>query len=161
MSKTKVIEMEGKFCDVVHLPLQLQLFKNKKNELGDLVNFRKGIKWLRVEQYGSYLYKESYDQNMPFKRVIISKCNSSFALNDITLNPAPDRKIALPAEKVDNLKKQMLYIPIQHHWFYNNIIADFDKNTNSTQEHTEKCKRKTQEELTSKDLISNFNRLKK
>lgn len=29
------------------------------------------VKWIRIDEYGSYLYKESYDEMTPFQKVDI------------------------------------------------------------------------------------------
>ncbi|CAG9773378.1 unnamed protein product [Ceutorhynchus assimilis] len=71
--KNKVIDMTQHFRNITALPDNLRLINRKKDELNETVRFRDGIKWIRVEEYGSYLYKESYDETVPFKKVNILK----------------------------------------------------------------------------------------
>lgn len=35
--------------------------------------FRDNIKWIRISKFGIYQYKESFDENAPFKTVNILK----------------------------------------------------------------------------------------
>ncbi|KAL3271885.1 hypothetical protein HHI36_022356 [Cryptolaemus montrouzieri] len=59
------------FKKIDKLPQKVRLTNRKKDELNELVRLKDGIKWIRVEEYGSYLYKESYDETVPFRKVDI------------------------------------------------------------------------------------------
>lgn len=136
-AKTKVTEMNGKFRDIGSLMSQLHLFHNKCDENGDLVHFRDGIKWIRVNEFGSYLFKETYDENTPFKKVTISQSKDSFSINDVSLEPIC-RTLSPKPLKIDNLKKQLPFIPAHFRWFYDPIIADKTDGNNNRGKVTKK-----------------------
>lgn len=69
--KNHVTDMTNHFRNINMLQTQLKVIKKKKNLLNEKVPFRDGIKWVRVEEFGSYLYKENYDPFTPFKKVSI------------------------------------------------------------------------------------------
>nr|CAI5856593.1 unnamed protein product [Callosobruchus analis] len=80
-----VTDMAFHFRSFEDLASVLNLINRKKNTLGENVPFRDGIKWIRVSEYGSYFYKESFDPHTPFKEVNIIR-NSRMptpAKNDI------------------------------------------------------------------------------
>nr|CAI5864751.1 unnamed protein product [Callosobruchus analis] len=62
-----VTDMAFHFRNFEDLASVLNLINRKKNTLGENVPFRDGIKWIRVSEYGSYFYKESFDPHTPFK----------------------------------------------------------------------------------------------
>lgn len=101
----------------------LDCITEKKDELNENVRFRDGIKWIRVEEYGSYLYKESYDEMMPFRKVNILKQKS------ITQPPAPiqlerftEKYGTIADKKKANLIEQMPFIKEEYRYFYENIV---------------------------------------
>lgn len=61
--------MTDKFYKISDLTSGLGLYNNKRNDLNEPVKFRDSIRWIRVEKFGYYLYKESLDESAPFKRV--------------------------------------------------------------------------------------------
>lgn len=46
--------MEHQFYNFEALSTSLGIINRKKNTLGEVVRFRDGIKWIRVETFGSY-----------------------------------------------------------------------------------------------------------
>jgi len=68
-----VVNMASNFYDLDELCEQLQVVNRKKNLAKQQVRFRDGIRWIRVERYGSYLYKESLDPFASFQQVDIRK----------------------------------------------------------------------------------------
>nr|CAI5833893.1 unnamed protein product [Callosobruchus analis] len=66
-----VTHMAFHFRNFEDLASVLNLINRKKNTLGENVPFRDGIKWIRVSEYGSYFYKESFDPHTPTKEVNI------------------------------------------------------------------------------------------
>ncbi|KAJ8728609.1 hypothetical protein PYW07_006305 [Mythimna separata] len=72
-SRNNVIDMTDHFRSINDLQKKLNLTNRKVDENKQKVNFRDGIKWIRVEEFGDYLYKENYDEMMPFRKVDILK----------------------------------------------------------------------------------------
>lgn len=59
--KNMVIAMKDHFRDTEDLAERMKFFSKKKDVLNEKVCFRDGIKWFRTESFGSYLFKETYD----------------------------------------------------------------------------------------------------
>lgn len=61
--------MEPHFRVFSDLPNQLQVVNRKINNLNEKVQFRDAVKWIKVERFGYYLYKDSYEEEAPLKEV--------------------------------------------------------------------------------------------
>ncbi|GBN25140.1 hypothetical protein AVEN_200191-1 [Araneus ventricosus] len=68
-----VIDMTPHFRNFKDLHYKLQLTNRKRNVLSEKVSFRDSVKWIKVEDLGSYLYKDYYDPYTPFKKVDLRK----------------------------------------------------------------------------------------
>ncbi|GBN76082.1 hypothetical protein AVEN_161630-1 [Araneus ventricosus] len=68
-----VTDMTAHFRNFKDLCNKLQLTNRKRNVLNEKVAFRDSVKWIRVEEFGSYLYKVCYDPYTPFKKVDLRK----------------------------------------------------------------------------------------
>lgn len=127
-AKAKVVDMSEKFFNISGLVAGLCLYNNKRNDLNELVKFRDSIRWIRVERFGYYLYKDCLDENAPFKRVNITQSGNEPTDFEIEKNYVD--QISVDNKKVDNLKEQIKFIPSQYHWFYNQIFDLNMKNNN-------------------------------
>ncbi|KAG8173196.1 hypothetical protein JTE90_019311 [Oedothorax gibbosus] len=58
--------MSSHFRNLKDLPNILKLYNRKKDQLNAKVD-----KWIRVKEFGSNLYKDGYDPNTSFKKVIV------------------------------------------------------------------------------------------
>jgi len=64
-SKPSVTLMNGKFFSLKDLPELLHLFHNHVNSEGEKVKFRDAVRWIRVTEFGSYQYRESFEEKLP------------------------------------------------------------------------------------------------
>lgn len=131
-ARAKVINMTEKFYDVSGLVAGLGLYNNKRNDLNEPVRFRDTVRWIRVEKFGYYLYKDCLDENAPFKRVNIAQTGSdriNFEIEKKACEQIPIDKL-----KIDNLKELMKFVDPQHNWFYTQIFATAGENNSSTEE---------------------------
>lgn len=119
-----VIDMTNHFRKTENLERNLKLYNRKKDELKQQVPFRDGIKWVRVETYGSYLFKESYDYNTPFKQVNIMRNLNDSGAADLPehIERDPTKTHEISKEKIEDIKQQLKFIPMEHQWFYRNVI---------------------------------------
>lgn len=123
--KNEVIDMTEHFRKIQDLAKNLNIMNRKKDELNEKVRFRDGIKWLRVEEYGSYLYKESYDNFMPFRKVNIIKNKRITELpKDIQIERHMVKYGTISDEKKSNLAEQLKYVKPQYRYFYEKILKD-------------------------------------
>lgn len=124
--QSTVNDMAQYFRDVDNLPNKLGLVNKKKNLLNEKVPFRDGIKWIRIEEFGSYLYKESYDEYTPFKKVSLFKNNPPEDYSpptDIEFTRIYHKTGNISQPKIDNIREQLPFIEEEHRGFYENIIG--------------------------------------
>lgn len=55
----------------------MHLYNSKRNVSIDPVCFQDGIKWIRIEEYGSYQYQNTLDEFTSFMKVDILKCRAN------------------------------------------------------------------------------------
>lgn len=122
----QVTDMTSHFRNFKNLSSKLNLTNRKTNVFNEKVEFRKNVKWIRVEEFGSYLYKECYDPNTPFKKVDLRKKNNIIkkfvGAGDFMLERATDSKAKLTAEKIQNLEQQLPFVKKEYKYFYNSLI---------------------------------------
>lgn len=131
--------MQGKLFDIKTLPQKLGLTLRTKTVNGDAVKLRDNVRWIRVTTFGSFLFRESFDESERWKKVDL--LNSERGEHDMSIYDC--RKISgrvKPAKLLD-LKKQMPYIPETFRPFYNNLIegdeeSDSEQEENSTADDT-------------------------
>lgn len=157
--KNIIIDMSKHFRNFDKLTTDLKIYSTKvKDCLGEKVRFRDGIKWIRVEKFGSYLYKECYDEYTPFKQVNLvdsEKVDTVSLANNIFI-PRLDANVgSISGEKIENLKQQLKFIPDEHKWFYEMIFKlqkDKDneniKRKNTGKSTTGKYKKKNDKNIT-------------
>ncbi|XP_074039492.1 LOW QUALITY PROTEIN: uncharacterized protein [Leptinotarsa decemlineata] len=122
-----VNDMEQYFRDVDSLPNKMGLVNKKKNLLNEKVPFRGGIKWIRIEEFGSYLYKESYDEYKPFKKVSLSKNNppkNNSPPTEFEFTRIHNKTGNISEQKIQNIREQLPFISEEHRGFYENIIGE-------------------------------------
>lgn len=123
--KSRVIDMANHFRKTDDLMTKMKLYNRKKDLLKETVHFRDGIKWIRVDEYGFYLFKESYDPNTPFKKVNIKRyVKDEEEPMNIDIPRLLEKTGELSEEKKKDLKQQLTFIPEEHRWFYNMLITE-------------------------------------
>lgn len=121
--------MTHHFREFKDLAQDLNLINRKKNLQNKTVPFRDGIKWIRVDEYGSYWYKESYDPNTPFQKVNIIKNVRLTPPSHIEIQRIGRKYGKLTPLKIDNLKTQVPFVKDTYHWYYEGIIKDQEENS--------------------------------
>lgn len=139
-AKAKVVDMTNKFYKIDDLATGLGLYNNKRNDLNEPVKFRDSIRWIRVEKFGYYLYKDSLDESAAFKRVNIAQTGVEPV--DFELEKKESEEIPLDKLKVENLKDQLKFIPPQYHWFYDQVLGTATINNNSSSNNNEHVQKK-------------------
>lgn len=98
-----LVDMEHQFKKVDILKNKLRIVNKVKITEGEKINFWDNIKWIRVDTFWSYKYKESYDEDVPFKTVNLLKVKG-FIPTDVTLERLNEKVGDISKEKIDNLK---------------------------------------------------------
>lgn len=109
--------MENHFQNIETLSSKLNLINKKKNNDGEKVLFCDNIKWIQTSKFGSYQYKESHDENVPFQTVNIFKEKKKNSIN-YTLERLTEKTGNISKEKLDNIRTQVKFIPDEYKWFY-------------------------------------------
>lgn len=123
--KNQVIDMAQHFRKISELPQTLRLINRKKDELNAPVRFRDGIKWIRVEEYGSYLFKESYDETVPFRKVnILQNKNRTLAPDNIEIERIRVKYGTISDEKRKNLRELLKFVKPEYRYFYEHILEN-------------------------------------
>lgn len=121
-----VTDMTSHFRNFKDLPKKLKLINRKKNIVNEKVAFRDEVKWIRVEEFGSYLYKDCYDPYTPFKKVNLLKQNrgatNPVQIEEVDLERTTETGASLTSEKIQNLQQQLPYIKNEYKYFYESVI---------------------------------------
>jgi hypothetical protein len=120
-----VTNMSDHFRDFDHLQNDLNLTNRKRNVLNEKVMFRDGVKWIRVDEFGSYLYKECYDEFTPFKKVdILKKRGNEVERQNLSISRLGRKTGSISEEKLKDLKQQQVFIPEEYRFFYNKVFEE-------------------------------------
>jgi hypothetical protein len=93
-----------------------------------------------VDEYGSYLFKETYDEYTPFRKVSLLKQDKKDT-NSKSKKKVPQKMTTsssktvcikrkekpygnVTKEKINNLKAQLKYVKEEHRWFYEKVIQE-------------------------------------
>ena len=125
-----VVRMADKFYNIKKLPSLLKLRNNTKTTTGEKVAFRDKVKWIRVESFGHYLYKESHNESEPWKSVNLLSSGDG-RMPEINITCRPQQKIPLRAAKVKDIQKQLAFIPDVYRGFYTGLTSVSDTATAS------------------------------
>lgn len=118
-----VIDMTNNFRKIDSLVSDLKLVHRKKDVLKETVKFRDGIRWLRVREWGSYLYKESNDIHTPFKKVDLRKWQKNGKQPDVPLLEKVTRDYGVVSEeKKSDIRKLLPFVAAHSRIFYERII---------------------------------------
>lgn len=121
--RNHVTDMTNHFRDIHHLLMQLKLTQKRKNDLNEKVAFRDNVKWIRVDEFGSYLYKDNYDPYTPFKRVSILQNKQRRPLAEqVNFKRINNKTGDLSEKKKENLREQIKYVQEEFRWFYEEVL---------------------------------------
>lgn len=118
-----VMDMTGHFRKINDLQLNLNLINRKKTVSKEKINFRDGIKWIRVDEYGSYLFKESHDEMTPFKKADILKKRTEIDA-DFVLERVVGKYGTVSVEKKSNIEEQLKFVKPGYRHFYEAILRE-------------------------------------
>ncbi|KAF6205628.1 hypothetical protein GE061_019801 [Apolygus lucorum] len=120
-----VLDMTNHFRDFTNLTSGLRLINRKKDLLGLKVPFR-DLRWIRVEEYGSYLFKQSFLEFEPFRKVNILRNGATTSCEISSVQRLEEHAGILSGEKINDLQQQLLFVPEEFKWFYDKVIKGND-----------------------------------
>ncbi|GBN16445.1 hypothetical protein AVEN_227978-1 [Araneus ventricosus] len=101
-------DMTPHFKNFKDLHNKPQLTNRKRSFLNEKVAFRNSVKWIRVEEFGSYLCKNCYDPYIPFKKVDLRKqirgAKQLLKIGHFELERTADTRTKLTLEKIENIE---------------------------------------------------------
>ena len=121
-SKTGLTHMNGKFYDLKQLPRALGIRNTTNNTDGERICFRDNIRWVRVEKFGEYSYKNSISDSAPWHHVQLtasdstSQCDLNALLLPECTKPVSDKKLC-------DIKKLLPFIPAVYQEFYHKLTS--------------------------------------
>ncbi|CAH0558800.1 unnamed protein product [Brassicogethes aeneus] len=79
-------------------------------EIGSCL-LRDSIKWLRVEEYRTHMYKETLNEADPFMKLNVLKTgNRKVAREEVTITRIEEKKGSLSEAKIENLQEPLMYV---------------------------------------------------
>lgn len=117
-----VIDMKEHLYDVESVQKDLKLINRTKNTLGHKVEFRDEVKWIKIDTFGSYMYKKCYDPNTPFMLVDISRKGTIIRPETVEIQRLSGLRGEVSEEKKGDIRKQLAFIPMEKRFFYERII---------------------------------------
>jgi len=130
-SKPQITRMKGNLYDIKMLPAALGLAQCNKTTDGEKVRFRDNVRWIRIMSFGSYMFRESFNDDETWKTVCLMQQKSSCAATVVSI-PECCHKIDgdVKSAKLQDLKKQLQYIPKVYQPFYLELLAAGNKDEN-------------------------------
>lgn len=128
--KNQVIDMKKHFRNFEGLDSKQHLINIKKDLLGSEVPFR-DLRWLRVDEFGSYLFKDCLLEYVLFRKVNILRKDATVSTENFSQCSLQIQRLkkhagSLSEEKIKDLQDEPKLIPEQFKWFYENIIEIFN-----------------------------------
>jgi len=98
------VTMEDKFREIKKLPEVMKLKNNTLNTDGERVRFRDGIRWIRVDSYGEYNYRESTGDKEPWKTLVLNGSTVTHSINiDLESLLKPPMKRPINVKKLKDI----------------------------------------------------------
>ena len=117
-NKPRVTRMQDRFFQLKMLPATLGLYNNHVNTDGQPVRFRDTVRWIRVSEFGTYEYRESFDTSVPWKKVVIHRAASQLPVVGVDLLARTENSRPISTKKAADITKQIPYIPPVYRLFY-------------------------------------------
>ena len=119
-----VTDMKCRFVNVKGLPKSLHLINRSVTTDSGRVAFRDGVRWILVDKYGQYKYRESFSENEPWKMVDLLPSRSNASVNvDVELEQLPSGNIPIKPCKLKDIEKQKPFIPPLLRSFYDSLAC--------------------------------------
>jgi len=127
-TKVTVTRMGDKMADISDLARLLGLKKMTRDDDGNKVQLRDKVRWIRISEFGKYSFKHSFTDDKDWKDVLLTS-RSNEMLPDITY--LSRKAVAIKPSKLQDIRKQMQFIPAFYQRFYVNILNDHPTNADT------------------------------
>ena len=120
--KPIVSRIGDKMYDASSIPTILGIDHRPKpvNTMGDKIEMRDKVRWIRVTKLGFYEYKHSLQEDEVWKEVDIRQRNHAIVAEKTIpeLGVQPPTALGIKKAKLSDIRKQMRYIPDAYQGFY-------------------------------------------
>ena len=120
--KPIVSRIGDKMYDASSIPTILGIDHRPKpmNTMGDKIEMRDQVRWIRVTKLGFYEYKHSLQEDEVWKEVDIRQRNHAIVAEKTIpeLGVQPPTALGIKKAKLSDIRKQMRYIPDAYQGFY-------------------------------------------
>jgi hypothetical protein len=114
--------------DIDKLTKQMGLKKNTVNVDGTKLEMRDRVRWINISHFGTYQYRQSFSEDELWKEVRM--CNNS-VITPPVIELLPVTKVLIAGLKLNDIKKQLKFIPAFYHGLYSTLIAKADNTRRS------------------------------
>ena len=114
-TKVTVTRVGDKMVNIAALSSLLGLRKKTVNTLGEKVQLRDKVRWIRVTDFGKYDYKHSLTDEEPWKTVILAGCDSP---NLYVPELLRRRQLPINPAKLNDIWKQLKFVPSRYQALY-------------------------------------------
>lgn len=116
--KNHVVDMTDHFRDFKCLDSRLRLINRKKDLLGLKVLFR-DLRWFRVDKFGNYLFKETFLEYVPFRKVDILRKGATASAEGPSqsipkIEGLKEHAGSHSSEKIKDLEEQLKFVTDKH-----------------------------------------------
>lgn len=105
------------------------------NTLGEKVELRDKVRWLRFSEFDKYYYKHSLSEEESWKTVVLVNCDSS-ALPAVPELVIQQRRLPINPAKLKNIHKQLKFVPTQYQAVYLSLVSGDTKASTAEYEET-------------------------
>jgi hypothetical protein len=127
--KPVVTRMGDKMVDVTKLCQSLNLYKKTVDDDGNKIELRDKVRWIKMNQFGSYCYKHSLTEEEAWKKVTVHRGDPTSVTPIIEV--LTTLKLPIKKAKFDDLKKQLKFVPEIYHGLYLSLASASDASVES------------------------------
>ena len=129
--RPSVTRLGNAMYSIKKLPSQLGLCSRNVNTGGQKA-LLKDMRWIRVQEFGYFDYKTTHEETEDWKTVRIMKNTTGREPSEVVLEQR-QLKTAVKQAKIEDIRKQLPYIPDMYRPFYEDILSHSPSENDSVQ----------------------------
>ena len=130
-SRPVLTRMGDKMSNISSLPTMLGLKKVVVNLDGERIQLRDRVKWIQITKFGYFQYKHSFDIDEQWKEACLVKNGTGRVMTSDEIPDMPVIPVArrtVNSAKVNDIKKQLEFIPSIYRGYYKKVIDEASVN---------------------------------
>ena len=94
------------------------------NTAGEKIEMRDRVRWIKMSEFGRYWYRHSLSGDEVWKEVhLLGNGESSLPTPIPELLPSSSTGVPIKLAKLNDIKKQLRFVPSIYHGLYNSLTA--------------------------------------